>query len=97
MTNIRNFAYVFHIFRNYHDVLHIFAEKFNIVNEVPLCSYYQLTNSINFGSIFHKRTPSASSQTFSFPNDAAFYLFVNIVFSYEYVYQSICTSVIKLT
>jgi len=41
-------------------------------------------------------TPPAS-QAFSFPNNAASYLFVNILFSYKYVYQSIVSSLIKLT
>jgi len=39
---------------------------------------------------------SPATQAFSFPNNAVPYLFVNIVFSYKYVYQSILSSVIKL-
>ncbi len=35
-------------------------------------------------------------QAFSFHKNAASYFFINIVFSYKYVYQSILSSVIKL-
>jgi hypothetical protein len=48
-------------------------------------------------SATHFSLPTLLLKHFPFPNNAAFYLFVNIPFSYKYVYQSIWSSVVKLT
>ncbi len=78
-------------FRKYHLTILIYFDQ-SFPKRV-----FSILPKLNFQLMPTQSLAPPALERFPFPNNAEYYLFVNIVFSYKHGYQSILSSVIKLT